>query len=204
MRRREFVTVLGGALTAWPLVAFGQLATGQAGRIGYLAVASAAEGRRGAEAFESGLRELGHTPGKSVIIEYRWANGRLEQLDELARELVQFPVDVLVAPTTSAALAAKRVTSTLPIVFATLTRPVELGLVESLARPGGNVTGLTYHISPEIIGKQLQLLRSISQDLPRGCSLGAEQSGGPAHGGGSSESGTAAGTATSTVRNAGP
>ena len=167
MRRREFVTVLGGAVTVWPLVAFGQLATGRAGRIGYLGVASATEGRRGAEALEIGLRELGHIPGKSVIIEYRWANGRLEQLDELARELVQFPVDVLVAPTTSAALAAKRATSTLPIVFATLTRPVELGLVESLARPGGNVTGLTYHISPEIVGKQLQLLRSISSQISR-------------------------------------
>jgi len=167
MRRREFVTVLCGAVTAWPLVAFGQLATGRVGRIGYLGVASAAEGRRGAEAFESGLRDLGHVPGKSVIIEYRWANGRLEQLDALARELLQLPVDVLAAPTTSAALAAKRVTSTIPVVFATLSGPVELGLVESLARPGGNVTGLTYYISPEIVGKQLQLLRSIGPRISR-------------------------------------
>ncbi|MBR1148781.1 ABC transporter substrate-binding protein [Bradyrhizobium sp. AUGA SZCCT0431] len=106
-------------------------------------------------------------PGRSVLIEYRWASGKLEQLDVLAGELVRLPVDVLVAPTTSAALAAKRVTSTVPIVFATVATPVELGLVNSLARPGGNVTGLSYYISPEIVGKQLQLLQSISPRISR-------------------------------------
>jgi putative tryptophan/tyrosine transport system substrate-binding protein len=147
MRRRDFVTVLGGAVTAWPLIAFAQQAAGRVGRIGYLGAASAADGR-GGEALENGLRELGHVPGRSVLIEYRWASGKLEQLDVLAGELVRLPVDVLVAPTTSAALAAKRVTSTVPIVFATVATPVELGLVNSLARPGGNVTGLSYYISP--------------------------------------------------------
>ncbi|WP_249165966.1 ABC transporter substrate-binding protein [Bradyrhizobium sp. AUGA SZCCT0431] len=122
---------------------------------------------RGGEALENGLRELGHVPGRSVLIEYRWASGKLEQLDVLAGELVRLPVDVLVAPTTSAALAAKRVTSTVPIVFATVATPVELGLVNSLARPGGNVTGLSYYISPEIVGKQLQLLQSISPRISR-------------------------------------
>jgi putative tryptophan/tyrosine transport system substrate-binding protein len=166
MRRRDFVTVLGGAVTAWPLIAFAQQAAGRVGRIGYLGAASAADGR-GGEALENGLRELGHVPGRSVLIEYRWASGKLEQLDVLAGELVRLPVDVLVAPTTSAALAAKRVTSTVPIVFATVATPVELGLVNSLARPGGNVTGLSYYISPEIVGKQLQLLQSISPRISR-------------------------------------
>ena len=166
MRRREFVTVLGGAVTVCPLFALGQPAAGRVSRIGYLGAASAAEGR-GAEALEKGLRELGYVPGKSVIIEYRWANGRHEQLDVLAQELVRLPVDVLVAPTTSAALAAKRITSTIPIVFATVTTPVELGLVDSLARPSGNATGLTYNISPEIVGKQLQFLQSISRRISR-------------------------------------
>jgi putative ABC transport system substrate-binding protein len=106
-------------------------------------------------------------PGKSVVIEYRWANGAHEQLDVLATELVRLPVDVLLAPTTAAALAARRATGNIPIVFATVATPVELGLVDSLAKPGGNATGLAYYISPDIVGKQLQLLKQIGRDVSR-------------------------------------
>ena len=166
MRRREFITLLGGAGATWPFAARAQ-PSGKIVRIGYLGVASASEGARGGDAFETGLRELGYVPGKSLVIEYRFANGQHEQLDVLATELVRLPVDVLLAPTTPAALAARKATGTIPIVFATVNAPVELGLVASLARPGGNVTGLTYYISPEIVGKQLQLLKEVGRKVSR-------------------------------------
>jgi putative ABC transport system substrate-binding protein len=134
-------------------------------RVGYLGVASASDGARGVEAFEAGLRELGHVPGKSLVIDYRWANGQYEQLYVLATELVRVPVDVIFSPTTAATLAARKATATIPIVFSNAYAPVESGLVASLARPGGNVTGLTYYVSYEIIGKQLQLLREIRPGL---------------------------------------
>jgi len=166
MRRRDFITFIGGAGATWPFAARAQ-PSGKTFRIGYLGVASASEGARGADAFETGLRELGYVPGKALVIEYRFANGQHEQLDVLATELVRLPVDVLFAPTTPAALAARKATGTIPIVFATANAPVELGLVVSLARPGGNVTGLTYYISPEIVGKQLQLLKEIGRKVSR-------------------------------------
>jgi len=166
MRRRDFIRVIGGAGAAWPFAAQAQR-SGKIAHIGYIGVASASEGARGANAFETGLRELGYVPGKSLIIEYRWANGQHEQLDVLATELIRLPVDVLLAPTTPAALAAQKATGTIPIVFATVATPVELGLVASLARPGGNVTGLAYYISPEIVGKQLQLLKQVGREVSR-------------------------------------
>lgn len=167
MRRRDFITFIGGAGATWPLAARAQRSPAKIARIGYLAVASASEGARGADAFETGLRELGYVLGKSLIIEYRFANGQHEQLDVLATELVRLPVDLLFAPTTPAALSAKKATERIPIVFATVAAPVELGLVASLARPGGNVTGLSYYISPEIVGKQLQLLQEIGRKISR-------------------------------------
>jgi len=166
MRRRAFIRFVGIAV-AWPLRASAQQPTGKVTRIGYLGVASASEGARGAMAFETGLRELGYLEGKSLVIEYRWANGRHELLDVLATELVRVPVDVVVAPTTAAALAARNATATIPIVFATVSAPVELGLVDSLARPGGTITGLTYYVSPEIVGKQLQMLQQIGSQISR-------------------------------------
>ena len=135
MRRREFITGISAA-TAWPVVARAQQPA-RIPRVGYLAVASPSDGRRGAEAFEAGLRELGHVPGKSLAIDYRWASGRYEQLERLASELIQIPVDVIFAPTTAAALAAQKVTAAIPIVFSNAYAPVETGLVTSLARPGG-------------------------------------------------------------------
>lgn len=167
MHRREFIGLLAGAAALRPLKARAQQPAGKVTRIGYLGVASVSEGARGAKAFETGLRDLGHLDGKSLVIEYRWANGRHEQLDFLAMELVRLPVDVIVAPTTAAAIAARNATATIPIVFATVSAPVELGLVDSLARPGGNITGLAYYISPEIVGKQLQLLQQTGAQISR-------------------------------------
>src|SRR6478672_5189448 len=114
MRRRDFITLIGGAGATWPFAARAQ-PSGKIVRIGYLGVVSATEGTRGADAFETGLRELGYVLGKSLVIEYRWANGQHEQLDVLATELVRLPVDILLAPTTSAALAARKATGTIPI-----------------------------------------------------------------------------------------
>jgi len=164
MRRRAFITLVGAA-AAWPVVARAQQPAGKVPRVGYLGVASASDGRRGVEAFETGLRELGHVPGKSLVIDYRWASGRYEQLEGLAWELARIPVDVIFAPTTAASLAAQKVTATIPIVFSTAYAPVETGLVASLARPGGNITGLSYYVSFEILGKQLELLREIRPGL---------------------------------------
>ena len=164
MKRRAFLAGIGAAM-AWPIAIWAQQPAGKVPRIGYLGVASAADGARGAEAFETGLRELGHVPGKSVLIDYRWANGRYEKLDVLAKELVRIPMDVIFAPTTAAAVAARKSTATIPIVFSNAYAPVESGLVASLAHPGGNVTGLSYYVSYEIVGKQLQLLREIRPGL---------------------------------------
>jgi len=166
MRRREFIAGIGAAM-AWTVVARAQQPAGKIPRVGYLAVASASDGRRGAEAFETGLRELGHVPGKSLAIDYRWASGRYELLESLASELVRIPVDVIFAPTTAATVAAQKVTATIPIVFSNAYAPVETGLVAGLARPGGNITGLSYYVSYEILGKQLELLREIRPGLSR-------------------------------------
>ncbi len=110
------------------------------------------------EAFREGLRELGYAEGQSIAIEYRWAEGKLERLPDLAAELVRLKVDVIVTATTSGVQAARRATSTIPIVMAAVGDPVVTGLVASLARPGGNITGLSL-LSPELSGKRLELLR---------------------------------------------
>jgi putative ABC transport system substrate-binding protein len=166
MKRREFLGVVGGA-AAWPMAARAQQPKSKAAHIGYLGAASASGGAPGVKALETGFRDLGYVEGKSYVIEYRWANGKREQLVEFGNEFARMPVDVIIAPTTGAALAAKKATATIPIVFATVAAPVELGLVDSLARPGGNVTGLVYFVSPLIIGKQLQLLKEIRAQVSR-------------------------------------
>ena len=114
--------------------------------------------------FADGLKELGHVEGKNVVIEYRWAEGHRERFAEMAADLVRQKVDVIVASSQAPALAAKRATTTIPIVMINATDPVEAGLVASLARPGGNVTGLSQQLTPEIRAKQLQLLK---ETLPR-------------------------------------
>jgi ABC-type uncharacterized transport system substrate-binding protein len=140
--------------------------TGKIYRIGYLAAGwgSGTAYLRPLEAFRQGLRELGWVEGQNVLIEYRFAEGRLERLPGLAEELVRLKVDVIAASPTPAALAAKNVTRTIPIVGMSLTEPVGVGLVTSLARPGGNVTGVAYGFDTDIFGKQLELLKEV---IPR-------------------------------------
>src|SRR2546426_6543575 len=110
-------------------------------------------------AFADGLRELGHAEGKNVVLEYRWAEGKPERFAEMAADLVRQKVDVIVASSQAPALAAKRATTTIPIVMVNVTDPVEAGLVATLARPGGNVTGLSQQLTPEIRAKHVQLLK---------------------------------------------
>jgi len=154
MDRRDTVLALL-ALGAAPLAAGAQQAA-KVARIGFLAVNRAANPHL-RDAFLQGLRDLGYVEGRNVVIEYREAEGKLERLPALAAELVALKVDVIVAPNTPAALAAKQATRTLPIVFTTAADPVQSGLVTNLARPGGNVTGLSI-LAPELIGKRLEQL----------------------------------------------
>jgi putative ABC transport system substrate-binding protein len=122
-------------------------------------------------AFADGLRALGHVEGKDVVVEYRWAEGHRERFAEMAADLVRQPVDVLVASSQAAALAAQRATRTIPIVMVNASDPVEAGLVASLARPGGNVTGLSEQLTGEIRAKQLQLLKEALPKMSRAAVL---------------------------------
>src|SRR5216684_3299932 len=154
MDRRTFLAGTGAVLLVAPLAEAQQAA--KIARIGYL-VPNLAASPPAHEAFRQGLRDLGYVEGRNVVIESRDAEGKLERLPALAAELVALKVDVIVAPNTVAALAAKQATRTLPIVFAVAADPVTSGLVTSLARPGGNVTGLSI-LAPELIGKRLEQL----------------------------------------------
>ena len=158
MDRRTFLLASGAlvALGAVPLAAEAQQA-GKVARIGYLA-ANLAGGPHQREAFRQGLRDLGYVEGRNVVVEYRDAERKLERLPTLAAELVALKVDLIVAPTTLAARAAKQATRTLPIVFISAADPVASGLVTSLARPGGNVTGLS-SIASDLVGKRLEQLK---------------------------------------------
>jgi putative ABC transport system substrate-binding protein len=161
MRRRQFVTLLGGAAATWPLAARAQPA-GERNTIGYLSAGSLNLVEATA-AFTDALRELGWVEGKNVAFERRYAENRLERFAEFAAELVDLKVDVIVAEGTLAPLAAKWVTSTIPIVMTVAGDPLGSVLVESLARPGGNVTGMSL-MAPDLGGKRLELLKEL---LPR-------------------------------------
>jgi putative ABC transport system substrate-binding protein len=164
MERRTFMAMVTGGLVAAPLAAEGQQA-GKVPRIGYLALNPAANPHL-YEAFRQGLRDLGYVEGRNVVIEYRDAEGKPERLPALAAELVALKVDVIVAANTLAALAAKQATRNLPIVFTFAADPVTSGLVTSLARPGGNVTGLSA-LTPELVGKCLELLQQAVPGVSR-------------------------------------
>jgi putative tryptophan/tyrosine transport system substrate-binding protein len=163
MRRREFITLLGSA-SAWPLVVRAQQL--KPPTVGFMGVATpASEGTR-AEAFVQRLRELGWIEPRTIAIELRWAEGRRERFAEIASEFVQRKVDVIVTAGAAPVAAAKRVTALIPIVFAIASDPVGTGLVTSLARPGGNVTGLSY-LGPDLAGKRLELSREVFGGLAR-------------------------------------
>jgi putative ABC transport system substrate-binding protein len=165
MERRTFMAMIAGVLLAVPLAAEAQQAA-KVARIGYLATNLAANPRM-REAFLQGLRDLGYAEGRNVVIEYRDAEGKLERLPALAAELVALKVDVIVAAAgTVSALAAKQATGSLPIVFIAAGEPVSGGLVTSLARPGGNLTGLSA-LSPELVSKWLELLKQAVPGVSR-------------------------------------
>ena len=153
-------------LGAAPLVAEAQPA-GKVYRVGYLSAPSRESVAPTVEAFLRRLRELGWVEGENLVIEFRWAEGKVERLPDLAAELVRRKVDVIVAPAGSAALAAKNATSSIPIVMIFPRDPVELGLVASLSRPGGNITGTTFTPGPEIFGKQVQILKETVPHVSR-------------------------------------
>jgi ABC-type uncharacterized transport system substrate-binding protein len=158
MRRRDFVTLLGGA-AALPFSAQAQQST-KVATIGFLGATSRSTQGQIASEFVQRLRELGWREGQNVVIEVRWAEGRPERYAKIATEFVSLKVDVIVTYAVPAIRAAKQVTSTIPIVFAATSDPVENGLVASLAHPGGNVTGLSTQ-SADLAGKRIELLREV-------------------------------------------
>jgi ABC-type uncharacterized transport system substrate-binding protein len=169
MRRREFVTLLGGAAAAWPLAASAQQA-GKLPTIGYWGGATAAAWSPWTVAFVQRLRELGWIEGRTIAIEYRWAEGRNQRYAEIAAEFARLKVDVILTAG-SAVPAAKQATSVIPIVFTTASNPVGDGLVTSLARPGGNVTGLSLQ-NTDLAGKRIEFLREVVPYLRRLAILG--------------------------------
>jgi len=164
MRRRKFVALLGGALAA----SFGAEAqqNDKIPRIGFLLGSSAAVSAPYLDSFRQGLSELGYVEGRNIAIEYRWADGNYKRLPALAADLVRMKVDVIVTSAPPVPMAAKRATSAIPVVFTSAVDPVGRGLVASLARPGGNVTGLA-NTGLEVVGKHLELLKEIVPNASR-------------------------------------
>jgi putative tryptophan/tyrosine transport system substrate-binding protein len=159
MKRREFITLLGGSAVAWPVVARAQQA-GKLPTIGFLGASTASAESQRVAAFVQRLRELGWIEGRTVAIEVRWGEGRNERYADIAAEFVRLKVDVIVTQGTATVIAARQATSVIPIVFAGAADPVGNDLVASLARPGGNVTGLSNQ-GTDLAAKRLELLREI-------------------------------------------
>ena len=166
MKRREFITLLGGVAVSsvsWPLTARAQPA-GNVFRIGFVGSLTADSLPKRLEAFRAGLRDLGYQEGRNIVIEYRWADGKYDRLPALFADLVRLKVDVIVTHGTPGVLAAKQATSTIPIVMAVVGDALGSGVVSSLARPDGNITGLTF-FNPELAAKRLELLKEAMPGL---------------------------------------
>jgi ABC-type uncharacterized transport system substrate-binding protein len=164
MKRREFITLLGGAAAAWPLAARAQRGDSKVWRLGVLQPGAPPEPL--VEAMRQRLAQLGYVGGRNIVLEYRWAEGKLDRLAGLATELVSSRVDVITALSTPAALAARRATRTIPIVFTGVGDPVGAGVVPGLAHPGGNATGISL-LATELSAKRLELLREIVPGVSR-------------------------------------
>jgi putative tryptophan/tyrosine transport system substrate-binding protein len=165
LKRRDFITLVGGAAAAWPLAARAQQ-PGKLRTIGFLGQSTRSAASEWVAAFVQRLHELGWNEGRTVAIEYRWAEGREERFAQIAAEFVRLKVDIIVTSGTPQVLAAKQATSVIPIVFAAAGDPVASGLVASLARPGGNATGLSSLVA-DLAGKRLELLREVAPALRR-------------------------------------
>src|SRR6516225_7764104 len=165
MRRRDFIKVIAGSAAAWPLAAGAQQPV-KLPTIGFLGQSTRSAASEWVAAFVQRLRELGWMEGRTITIEYRWSEGRAERFAQIAAEFVRLKVDVILTSGTPEVLAAKQATSVIPIVFATAGDPVGNGLVASLARPGGNVTGMSLQ-SNDTAGKRLELLREVVPSLRR-------------------------------------
>jgi putative ABC transport system substrate-binding protein len=165
MKRREFITLLGGAAAAWPVGVRAQQ-PGKRPIVGFLGDSTPLAEKERAAAFAGRLHDLGWIEGRTIAIEYRWADARSDRLAEIAAEFSRLKVDVIVTGGTPATMAAKQATSVIPIVVAAAGDPVGVGLVASLARPGGNVTGLS-SLNADLAGKRLDLLREAISNLGR-------------------------------------
>src|SRR5215831_5049790 len=157
MRRREFITLLGGAV-AWPLAAHAQQASGRP-IIGVLSPASPAAATRNIEALRAGLRDLGYVEDPNVALSLRFAGGVPARLPELAAELVALKPDVIIAGSVSGILAARAATRTIPLIFFVIEDPVAMGLVSSITRPGGNITGIWMFGDDSLVAKRLEFLK---------------------------------------------
>jgi putative ABC transport system substrate-binding protein len=162
MRRREFITLIGSTVVTWPLAVEAQQ-VGKLPTIGFMGAGTPSGWRQWTNAFVERLRELGWVEGRTVMIEYRWAEGRTEREAEIAAEFVHLNVDVIL---TAGGADAKKATSAIPIVLAISTDPVGTGLVKSLAQPGGNITGLSL-LAPDLAGKRLEILREVLPGIRR-------------------------------------
>jgi ABC-type uncharacterized transport system substrate-binding protein len=166
MTRRDLITLLGGAVAAWPLAARAQQSA-RVARIGFLGLAPASAFATRVDALRVGLRDLGYSEGKNIVIEFRWAQ-TVDDLPDLAAEFVRMSVDIIFAPVSTFVAPARLATSTIPIVFASHADPVGLGHVASLARPGGNITGLSMLLT-ELAAKELEILK---EAVPQGFRFG--------------------------------